>query len=124
MQLQNYLKKEEVKKMLRILKSKRAQTTAEYAILIGLVVAALVAMQIYVKRGLQGRMKGATDYLATQTTDLGAAGQYEPYYLSSSFDATRDTTESEATATGGSVTRTLTQDASSRTGTQTYGTPQ
>ena len=110
--------------MLRILKSKRAQTTAEYAILIGLVVAALVAMQIYVKRGLQGRMRGATDYLATQTTDIGTTGQYEPYYLSSSFDSARDTNESEATITGGGVTRTLTQDQSSRTGTQTYSTPQ
>lgn len=110
--------------MLRILRSKRAQTTAEYAILIGLVVAALVAMQIYVKRGLQGRMKGATDYLATQTTDIGATGQYEPYYLTSDFDTVRDTTESEATTTGGGVTRTLTEDESSRTGTQTYGTPE
>jgi Flp pilus assembly pilin Flp len=110
--------------MFRLLKSKTAQTTAEYAILIGLVIAALVAMQVYVKRGLQGRMRSATDYLAAQTLGIGNTSQYEPYYLSSDFNTTRDAIESEATAAGGSVTRTLTSDTSTRTGTQSYSVPE
>ena len=45
-----------------MLKLKRkGQSTAEYAIVIGLVIAAAVAMQVYVKRGLQGKMKDAVD---------------------------------------------------------------
>lgn len=100
--------------MLGILRNKKAQTTAEYAILIGLVVGAIVVMQTYVKRSLQGKIKQETDRLAPQ---------YEPYYLSSSFAPTGDTTETEATTKGGGVTRT-TQETSSRTGTQTIGAPQ
>ncbi len=110
--------------MLRILRNKKAQTTAEYAVLIGLVVAALLAMQVYVKRGLQGRLRDATDRVATQNPEVGMTNQYEPYYLSSSFDSTRDTNESETTVEGGGVTRALTQDESRRTGTVTYSTPE
>lgn len=47
--------------MLMALRGRRGQNTAEYAILIGLVVAAALGIQTYVKRGLQGRMKDAGD---------------------------------------------------------------
>jgi hypothetical protein len=46
---------------MRLLLKRKGQSTAEYAILIGLVIGALVVMQVYVKRGMQGRMKDATD---------------------------------------------------------------
>lgn len=64
--------------MLRVLRGKKAQSTAEYAILIGLVVAAVIAMQTYVKRGFQGRMKDAgNDYYSHLTSlDYGDAGQF------------------------------------------------
>lgn len=39
--------------------NKKAQSTAEYAVLVGLVVAAAIGMQTYVKRGLQERMHQA-----------------------------------------------------------------
>jgi hypothetical protein len=105
--------------MLRLKRS--GQSTAEYAIVIGLVIAAAVAMQIYVKRGLQSKVKSAVDYVdANATTILGATGesQYEPYYLSSNMTSTRGTTGGETVAEGGGVTRTTTADTSSRTGTQ------
>lgn len=47
--------------MLTALRGRKGQNTAEYAILIGLVVAAALGIQTYVKRGLQGRMKDAGD---------------------------------------------------------------
>ena len=47
--------------MLRLLKGRKAQSTAEYAILIGLIVAVVVAMQTYVKRGIQGRLHDASN---------------------------------------------------------------
>src|SRR3989338_7335422 len=44
--------------------SRRAQSTMEYAVLIGVMVAALIAMQVYLKRGMQGRMKGYAEQLS------------------------------------------------------------
>lgn len=74
----------------RILKNKKAQQTAEYALLISLVIAAVVAMQTYAQRALQGRIRGAANYLVTETSDLGNTVQYEPYYLDQAYDVTRD----------------------------------
>lgn len=113
--------------MLRRLK-KRAQTTAEYAILIAIVIGAIVAMQVYVRRGLEGRVRDVVDHTG-QGGDVGGSNfaftgnQYEPYYLTSDFASSRDTTETEGITTGGGVSRNLTNDRSTRTGTQTYEAP-
>ncbi|MDD4986873.1 MAG: hypothetical protein PHQ43_14080 [Dehalococcoidales bacterium] len=40
-----------------MLRSNRAQSTLEYAIIVAVVVAALIAMQVYVKRGMQGGLR-------------------------------------------------------------------
>ncbi len=57
---------------------KRGQSLTEYAILFSVVAAAYLGMQLYVKRGVQAKIKGVSDYLAQ------AGGkqvkQYEPYY--------------------------------------------
>ena len=60
---------------------KKAQSLAEYAILVFLVIAAVVGMQVYLKRGLQARFKtfvdGAGNYVGLR--------QYEPYYIDSNI---------------------------------------
>ena len=66
-----------------LLKNKKAQNTAEYALLIALVVAGVIAMQTYAQRALQARVRDASLYLTNQTSTLGTTNQYEPYYLSS-----------------------------------------
>jgi Flp pilus assembly pilin Flp len=110
--------------MLGLLRNKKAQNTAEYAILIGVIVAAAIAMQTYVKRGLQGRVKEAVDHVGSGGT-VGdnrltfSGGQYEPYYLQTDFTNTESNTETEDTVLGGRVTRT-TQRTTSRSGTQQY----
>ena len=78
--------------MFRKLKGKKkGQNTAEYAILISLVVAAVIAMQTYVQRGLQSRMRGAVrEYLVGETAELGDTVQYEPYYLETNFNVLRE----------------------------------
>ena len=76
----------------KLIRNKKAQQTAEYALLIALVVAAVIAMQTYAQRAIQARIKGASDYLADQTSALGAQNQYEPYYLESSYQVSRDDT--------------------------------
>jgi len=108
--------------MLRL--KRKGQSTAEYAIVIGLVIAAAVAMQVYVKRGLQAKVKAATDYSDSADNVTGGAGQYEPYYLQSNMTGTHNASVAENTAAGGSVTRATTADTSTRTGTSTVGAVQ
>lgn len=98
------------------------QSTAEYAILIGVVVAAAVGMQTYIKRGVQARVHDeAVVYYDTAfrnnadwdgiRTDLITvsginAGQYEPDDLSSR--STQQTVSDEETSNygvGGTVSR-------------------
>lgn len=57
---------------------KKAQATAEYAILFALVVGAAMTVQNYVKKSLQARVYDATEYYATNTPELGATRQWEP----------------------------------------------
>jgi Flp pilus assembly pilin Flp len=80
---------------IKLSKNKKAQQTAEYALLISLVVAAVIAMQTYAQRTIQARIRDASSYLTSQTSDLGDTNQYEPYYLESSYDVVRDDTEVE-----------------------------
>ena len=76
------------------------QSTAEYAILIGVIVAVAIGIQTYVKRGLQGRFKTEVDDMAAGTSSLGTTGQYEPYYLQSQYttQTTQDTHVLKGTA--------------------------
>jgi len=84
--------------MLRKLRKRiKGQSTAEYAILIALVIAAVIAMQTFTKRLLSAKIKDAGVYMVSQIQDadnsasFGNTLQYEPYYLATSFDTTRDT---------------------------------
>ena len=48
------------------IKNKSGQSTLEYAILTVIVIGALMSIQIYVKRGVQGRLKSAGDDIGDQ----------------------------------------------------------
>jgi Flp pilus assembly pilin Flp len=77
--------------MLRqLFKNKKAQNTAEYALLIALVIAGVVAMQTYAQRALQARERDAVRFMVNQTNELGNTDQYEPYYMASHYDVNRD----------------------------------
>lgn len=79
----------------KLIKNKKAQNTAEYALLISLVVAGIIAMQTYAQRALQARVRDASIFLQTETTGIGNTTQYEPYYLTTNYDITRVTGEVE-----------------------------
>ena len=49
-----------------MLKKKRGQTALEYTLLMIIVIGAFLAMQSYIKRGLQGRWKESIDQLGEQ----------------------------------------------------------
>lgn len=109
--------------MLRFLRQRKAQNTAEYAIMIGVIVAVAIAMQVYIKRGLQGRVKEAVDHVGqggvVGGSELGFSGtQYEPYYLQSDSTSTGTTIQKETVAEGGGVTRALEKQETQRTGYQ------
>ncbi len=76
-----------------LFRNKKGQNTAEYALLIALVVAGVIAMQTYAQRSLQARMRDASQYMASTTNTIGTSSQYEPYYLQSKYDITRDSQE-------------------------------
>ena len=89
--------------MLNPLGRKKAQSTAEYAIIIALVIAAAVAMQTYVKRSMQGSVKYAVDRMKK---DSNSPTQYEPYYVASKYTAqTQGYTDTAETKSGGAVER-------------------
>ncbi|MBI3314679.1 MAG: hypothetical protein HYZ86_01880 [Candidatus Omnitrophica bacterium] len=84
----------------------KGQNTAEYALLIALVVAGVIAMQTYVQRSLQAKTRDAGQYLTNSTTaKLSPSGitevdQYEPYYQNTDYSITRDTAENKRQGQG------------------------
>jgi|GEM_PF-581551 len=92
--------------MMRFFKKKnRGQNVAEYAILIALVVGAIIAMQKFAQRGLQGRVRDATKFMVDNTnfsssmpnaTETYGTGQYVPYYEDTSYTTGKSDTETKS----------------------------
>ena len=55
--------------MLQYLSQKRGQSTLEYAVLTVVIIGALLTLQVYIKRGVQGRLKSAADDIGDQYSD-------------------------------------------------------
>ena len=88
-------------------KNSKGQNTAEYALLIALVIAAIIAMQQYAQRSLQARMRDASTYMTEQTAAQGlkpkagsAAYQYESYLQESNYQVSRNAEESKRLGEG------------------------
>ncbi len=52
--------------MFKHFNNKKAQSTLEYAILIIIIIGALLAVQTYLKRGIQGKVKSSADDIGDQ----------------------------------------------------------
>lgn len=87
----------------------RGQSTAEYAIVIALVLGALIGMQTYVRRSLNGRIADASDTRFPAPGSGGAefAGfnraQFEPYYANSNSSTTSSVRTPQAVAVRGAA---------------------
>jgi uncharacterized protein (UPF0333 family) len=68
------------------IKKKKGQSTLEYAIIIAVVIAGLIAMQFYIKRGQQGRLRSATDDMGKQFDPLNTTGSTTTNYSSNSTE--------------------------------------
>ena len=55
--------------MLQYLNQKRGQSTLEYAVLIVVIIGALLSLQVYLKRGIQGHLKQNSDDIGDQYSD-------------------------------------------------------
>lgn len=75
--------------------TRKGQSTLEYAILVLIVIVALLAMQTYLKRGVQGKMRESSDSIAEA---------YSPAYTTSDMTYTSKATTQSTFLDG--VTRT------------------
>ena len=78
-----------------MLKSARGQSTVEIAVLIAVIVGALLAMQIYIKRGAMGRYRDATDQIGEQ---------FAPHNTVSKFNIQTDAKRNEVLVANGQQT--------------------
>ena len=76
----------------------KGQSTLEYVILLGFVVAALIAMGVYMKRGAQGRLRESTDQIGEQ---------YDARNTESSYTTIAHMKQTENMTKGGASTITI-----------------
>jgi len=79
--------------MFKFLKKRKAQSTMEYAILIIIIIGALLSIQVYIKRGVQGRLRSAADDIGEQFS----VGNTNTAVRTLSFSHTNDTYTSGVT---------------------------
>ena len=87
----------------------RGQSTLEYVILAGFVVAALIAMGVYMKRGFQGRLRESTDQIGQQ---------YSAQHTTSNYTTNTEVAQSETLDTSGVTTTSITKNTQTRTGSE------
>lgn len=80
-----------------MLKRQKGQSTLEYALIIAVVVAGLLAMQIYMKRGVQGKLRESIDEIGEQYS----AGDVTAKYTTEQLTDMNTTEEFGTTAAGG-----------------------
>ena len=89
----------------------KGQGLAEYALIFSMVIAALLAMQTYIKRGLQGKYKDTADEITFALReikgDLNLPLQYEPHYTDSRITTTANQSRTEKETLGGSKKTTI-----------------
>ena len=52
--------------MFKLFHKMKGQSTLEYAVLVMIIIGALVTIQVYIKRGVQGRLKSSSDDIGDQ----------------------------------------------------------
>ena len=106
----------------------RGQTAVEYAVLLAVLVAALLAMQIYMKRGVSGRLREAADSIGEQYAPRNTTGNFTLTLSSktkteSFLERGRVVDPSQGTKADVVVTKTtIESDTTNRTGQEKVGT--
>jgi len=92
-----------------MLKKKKSQSVLEYAVIVSVVIAGLLAMQTYVKRGYQGKLRDSADNIGDQ---------YSPGHTTSHYTIHQESETSESFENGTSTTN-ITRQKQSKTGSET-----
>lgn len=95
--------------------NRKGQNTLEYVLLISSVVAAFLLAQYYLNRGLQGRVRDASDNIGSQF-DAGAT--------TTNYTTTRDSVVQETDLAGVTTSRLVDNETTSRTGSETIEAPE
>lgn len=77
-------------------RSNRAQAIFEYAIMLACLVAAVLAMQVYIKRSMQGRLRQAADELGQQYAPKETTGTHTYSYSGTTESSTKTLSEAQA----------------------------
>jgi len=102
----------------------QGQTTVEYAVVIAVAVAAVLVMQIYMKRGFSGKLRAAADAVGEQYAPKDTTGTF---IVRSSSDVTTTSTMFKDEPVGGGTTAdvmktsTVSSESSTRTGNESVG---
>ena len=87
------------------MRDRRGQSTAEVALVLAVAIAAFLVMQIYMKRGISGKLRSATDQIGDQFT---------PYTATYKWDRNFKTTRTEDTTAQGQTTTGIANEAQTR----------
>lgn len=79
----------------QFMKNKRGQNTAEYALLIALVVGGVIAMQTYAQRALQARVRDASVFMTKSNPEIGNTLSYEPVATQTNADIRTESIENK-----------------------------
>ncbi len=85
--------------------NRKGQSTLEYAILIIIIIAALVSLQTYIKRGIQGRLKSSADDIGDGYTLAEGANYHKKVVsISNTTDKFAEGVTSSRIQAGGAMT--------------------
>ncbi len=73
-----------------LIRLKKAQSTLEYALIVAVAAGALISMQVYIKRGLQGKLKAATDEIGEQYSPGNTTSVTEVNIVGTSLEVLQD----------------------------------
>lgn len=101
---------------MNLLRRRRGQSMSEYAIVFTVVVTAIIAMQLYVKRGLQGKVRDVSDALKKEFGAIKVDDQYEPYYAITAYTVDQSQNVVEEYKAKGLIDRESVSEKVTRTG--------
>jgi hypothetical protein len=93
--------------------NRKGQSTLEYAIVVAIIVGGLLAMQFYVKRGWEGKLKAAADNMGEQ---------FEPAKYTATLTSTSNSDAHQTEAAGVSTTTLNADSVSNKVGQEALGT--
>ncbi|MDD5044366.1 MAG: hypothetical protein PHU91_00760 [Candidatus Omnitrophica bacterium] len=106
-----------------LIRTRKGQAFSEYAIFLGIILAAFMAMQHYMRNSVSGKLKAGADYMlkgGAAEGDILSANLYDP--LSGKEMTSESTTAggTHAMTKEGGVTEGFTSESSSQAGNQTW----